>query len=150
MGGPADDHFAFKDDHSPVYDYAAFDPGLDAGRRRSIYRFIVRSVPDPFFECMDAADPSILTPKRSATLTALQALALLNSPFAVRGAEDLAGRLRASRADAAGQVELAFLLALGRPPGPVEADGVGRHAAAHGLESACRVIFNMNEFIFID
>jgi hypothetical protein len=150
MGGPADHHFAFKDDHSPVYDYAAFDPGLAAGRRRSIYRFIVRSVPDPFFECMDGADPSILTPKRCTTVTALQALALLNSPFAIAGAEQLAARLRAARGDAAGQVEEAFLLALGRPPSAAEAGAVGRHAAAHGLESACRVILNMNEFIFID
>jgi hypothetical protein len=150
MGGPADEHFAFKDDHSPVYDYAAFDPALASGRRRSIYRFTVRSVPDPFFECMDGADPSILTPKRNTTLTALQALALLNSPFAVHGAERFAARLRTARPDVAGQIGEAFLLALGRAASPAEAEAVGRHAEMHGLESACRVILNMNEFIFID
>ena len=43
MGGPSVRQFFFKDDHSPIYDYARFDvddPG--ALGRRSVYRFIVR------------------------------------------------------------------------------------------------------------
>ena len=52
-GGPAVQMFYFKDDHSPVYDYARFDPDAPGAYRRSIYRFIVRSVPDPFMERLD-------------------------------------------------------------------------------------------------
>src|SRR5690606_26024303 len=41
MGGPAAQMFFFKDDHSPIYDYARFDPDDPRSYRRSIYRFIV-------------------------------------------------------------------------------------------------------------
>ena len=94
MGGPAVRWFWFKDDHSPVYDYARFDPDGPGAYRRSIYRFIVRSVPDPFMERLDCPDPSVLTPKRSTTLTAIQALAMLNNAFVVRMSEHFAERLR--------------------------------------------------------
>src|SRR6185295_2948806 len=90
MGGPSVQQFWFKDDHSPVYDYARFDVDSPSGCRRSVYRFIVRSVPDPFMECLDAADPSLLTPRRSVTLTALQALSTLNDAFVVRQCEHFA------------------------------------------------------------
>ena len=63
MGGPSVQQFFFKDDHSPVYDYGRFDVDDPRSFRRSIYRFIVRSVPDPLMDCLDAADPSILTAK---------------------------------------------------------------------------------------
>ena len=36
-----------------------------ATRRRTVYRFVVRSVPNPFLECLDGADPNINTPVRS-------------------------------------------------------------------------------------
>jgi hypothetical protein len=149
-GGPPASHFRFHDDHSPVYDYAAFDVDDPASRRRSVYRHIVRSVPDPLMECLDSPDPSLLTPKRNTTITALQALAVLNSPFAVRYAEHFAERVRKLRDGVPDQVELASRLALGRPPRPEEAALLAAHAAEHGLESLCRVLLNANEFIFID
>src|SRR4029077_873568 len=77
MGGPSDRQFYFKDDHSPVYDYTRFDVDSKEGRRRSIYRLLVRRVTDPFMDCLDAAAPSQLVPRRNTTLTALQALATL-------------------------------------------------------------------------
>ncbi len=107
MGGPSVQQFYFKDDHSPVYDYARFDVDDPRSMRRSVYRFLVRSVPDPFMDCLDCADPSIMTPKRNTTLTSLQALALLNNPLVVRQAEHFAERLQSdargpSRADRSG------------------------------------------------
>ncbi len=75
MGGPSVQMFFFKDDHSPVYDYTRFDLDAPGANRRSIYSFIVRSVPDPFLERLDCPDPSVLTPKRSTTITPIQALA---------------------------------------------------------------------------
>ena len=110
MGGPSVQQFFFKDDHSPVYDYARFDVDDPRGLRRSVYRFLVRSVPDPFMECLDCADPSILTPKRNTTLTAIQALALLNNPFCVRQAEHLAERLRTIDQHAPQQIVAAYRL----------------------------------------
>jgi hypothetical protein len=150
MGGPSDRQFLFKDDHSPVYDYERFDVDGAEASRRSIYRFIVRSVPDPFMECLDAADPSLLTPRRNTTLTALQALSLLNNQFIVRQAEHFAKRVRGISADPAAQVAAASDLAYGRPPHADEIETLVRYIDRHGLENACRVILNANEFIFVD
>jgi len=146
MGGPSDEHFRFKDDHSPVYDYARFDVESPSARRRSVYRLVVRSVPDPFFEALDAADPSILSPVRGATLTALQALVALNDPFVLSQCRALAER--ASKAPE--PVAEAFRLALGRSPGPDEARDLGTLAERHGLASVCRALVNSNEFMFVD
>lgn len=150
MGGPAAEWFFFKDDHSPVYDYARFSPDGPGAYRRSIYRFIVRSAPDPFMERLDCPDPSILTPKRSTTLTAIQALAMLNNPFVVRMSEHFADRVRSAGSDAASQVSQAVSLALGRSATPEEAKLYGDYAARHGLQNLCRLLFNTNEFLFVD
>src|SRR6266446_4363101 len=87
IGGPSIQQFYFKDDHSPIYDNTRFDQDNPGARRRAVYRHIVRSVPDPFMDCLDAADPSLLTARRNTTLTALQALAILNNPFVLKQAE---------------------------------------------------------------
>ena len=150
MGGPSDQQFVFKDDHSPVYDYERFDVDSPASFRRSVYRFIVRSVPDPFMECLDCADPSLLTPKRNTTLTALQALSLLNNQFMVRQAEHFAARLEAASADRGQQIALAYQLAFGREPSENERRLVSEYAAHNGLANMCRVILNSNEFLFVD
>ena len=147
MGGPAVRWFRFKDDHSPVYDYAAFDPDAPGAYRRSIYRFIVRSVPDPFMERLDCPDPSVLTPKRTITLTAIQALAMMNNPFVVRMAEHMAARVRAASPDLNEQVRAATMLVWNRD-GP-SADLV-EYARRHGLENLCRVLLNSSEFLFVD
>ncbi len=141
MGGPAVQLFYFKNDHSPVYDYTRHDP-LDPGLyRRSIYRFLVRSVPDPFMDRLDCPDASILTPKRSTTLTAIQALTLLNNPFVQRMAQEFAARLPRE-----GALVRAFRETLGREPSQEEERLLGRMP----LADAIRVIFNSNEFVFVD
>jgi mono/diheme cytochrome c family protein len=150
MGGPSDQQFFFKDDHSPVYDYTRFDVDSPASFRRSVYRYLVRSVPDPFMECLDCADPSLLTPRRNATLTAQQALALLNNAFTVRQAEHFAERLRAEGADVKQQIGRAYEIALCRAPSPAELRLLSDYAARHGLANACRLLLNSNEFIFVD
>ena len=150
MGGPSAKQFYFKDDHSPVYDYERFDFDSPLAARRSVYRFIVRSVPDPFMESLDCADPSILTPKRNVTLTSLQALALLNNTFCVKQAEHLAERVGRQAASPAEQIDAAYRLALGRRPTAEESDLLVGYAQKFGLANACRLIFNGNEFMFID
>ena len=117
MGGPGFELFSFKDDHSPIYDHT--DPAkIDNPqvRRRTVYRFIVRSVPNPFMEALDCADPNLNTPVRSQTLTALQALALWNDLFMVRQSQEFARRLEATRRTTPARIVAAFRLALGREP----------------------------------
>jgi hypothetical protein len=150
MYGPSVRQFAFKDDHSPVYDYAKFDPDSPGADRRSVYRFIVRSVPDPLMDTLDCPDASLLSPKRNTTLTALQALSLLNNPFMTRHAEHLAQRVAKEAPDAPSQVAAAFELATARPPTTEELETLTDYATRHGLANACRVILNSNEFVFVD
>ena len=150
MGGPSVEHFFFKDDHSPIYDYSRFDVDAPGSYRRAVYRFIVRSVPDPLMESLDCPDASLLTPKRSSTLTAIQALAMLNDPFLVRQAEHFAERVRSARKELPAQVEQAYLFALGRKPSVEESQILVAYGENHGLENVCRLILNSNEFMFVD
>ncbi|MBM3290954.1 MAG: DUF1553 domain-containing protein [Candidatus Hydrogenedentes bacterium] len=150
MGGPGYDLFVFKDDHSPGYYYDQFDVADPKSFRRSVYRSIVRSVPDPFMETLDCADPSQNVPVRNATLTALQALAVFNNPFVIKQSEYFAQRVQAMAPGLDGQIAAAFQLALGRVPSEQEWTTLLEYAESNGLPSACRVLFNCNEFVFVD
>jgi hypothetical protein len=151
MGGPGFELFRFRDDHSPEYDHSALEKIHDpATYRRTIYRFIVRSVPNPFLDCLDCADPNQNVPVRTTTLTALQALALLNDPFMLKQAEYLAERLKQATDDPGVQIDLAFRLLFARLPTQQERAGLIEYAAKHGLAGACRLLFNANEFVFVD
>ena len=151
MYGPGDRLFVLeKPQHSPHYLYQKYDPATAETHRRSIYRFIVRSVPDPFMESLDCADPSQITPRRIETLTALQALSLLNDQFMVSMSEFFAQRVSQSASTLENQVTRAFAAALGRAPEQAEVKLLVELGKAHGLENVCRLILNSNEFIFID
>ena len=150
MGGPGFFAFGFVDDHSPHYKYHEYDPDDTASHRRSIYRFIVRSVPDPFMETLDCADPSLSVARRLETMTALQALSMMNNPFMVRMAEHAAARAREMSNTLQGQIAEIFKVALGRPPTDEEVDVLVRLAKERGLSNVCRLIFNLNEFVFVD
>jgi hypothetical protein len=150
MGGPSDEQFGFKDDHSPVYDYAKFDVDSPAGQRRSVYRFLVRSVPDPFMDRLDCPDASIITAKRNTTITAIQALALLNNPFVLRQAEHLAERVKGLTPDAEERVGWMYRLVLSRNPAAAERRRLAQFASRNGLENAARALLNSNEFLFVD
>ena len=56
-----------------VADYDGFDVDRPEARRPSIYRFLFRTVPDPFMDAMDCPDASQLAPVRNTSVTALQA-----------------------------------------------------------------------------
>lgn len=149
-GGPGYKPFGFKDDHSPHYKYEEHNPDDPASHRRSVYRFLVRSVPEPFMETLDCADPSLIVERRNETLTALQALALLNNRFMVRMAEHFAARVEKMQPDLPARIVTAYRLALGRAPTSEETQVLVEVATKHGLANACRLIFNMNEFCFVD
>lgn len=142
MGGPSFRDFRFKDDHTPKYQYHLHDPNDPASHRRTVYRFIARSQTQPFLTTLDCADPSQMVADRDETVTALQALALMNNPLIEAMSEKLAGR--------AGNVEKAFWLALGRAPEKEELEELIRYADRHGLPAAARVIYNLNEFSYVD
>jgi hypothetical protein len=150
MGGPSVEQFFFKDDHSPVYDYTRFDPDAPGNYRRSVYRFLVRSVPDPLMERFDCPDVSMIIGKRTTTITAIQALALMNNPFVLKQAEHLAERVRAASPSDEGQVRAAFRFALQRLPSERELATLNAYLQREGLVNLCRLILNINEFHFVD
>jgi len=150
MGGPSVQQFHFKDDHSPVYDYARYDLNSPGSDRRSIYRFIVRSVTDPFMDTLDCPDPSVLADRRTVTTTALQALALLNNPFVIKQSQRLADRIRHDASSLNEQVEAACWLVWNRPPTKQESRQLTGYAQKHGPENFCRLLFNSSEFVFLD
>lgn len=150
MGGPGYKLFGFKDDHSPHYKYHEHDPDDAATHRRSVYRMVVRSVPDPFMETLDCADPSQIVAKRTQTLTALQALALMNNRFMVRMAEHYAARVQGMGTTPAERINAAYRVALGRNATPDELQLLRPIADTRGMANVCRIILNSNEFIFVD
>src|SRR5205085_2366340 len=101
MGGPPARQFLLKAGvHvTPEVDYNDFDVDSRDARRRSVYRFIFRTLPDPFMDSMDCPDASQLSPTRNTSVTALQALSMLNNHFMVRYAEHFADRLGQLRTD---------------------------------------------------
>jgi hypothetical protein len=151
MYGPGFELFRYKDDHSPIYDHTDVTKiNHPDAMRRTVYRFVVRSVANPFLECLDCADPNISVPVRNATMTAPQALALLNNAFMVRQAEYFAERLRKHSDDPQQQITAAYRLAFGRPPTARERNALAGYSQRHGLANACRLLFNANEFLFVD
>jgi hypothetical protein len=149
-GGPGFRAFEFGDDHSPHYGYNNHDPDDPLSHRRSVYRLIVRSVPDPFMTTLDCADSSAVVPKRNETITPLQSLALLNNKFMVRMAEHFAARVEPAGPSNSERLTAAWRLAFSRDPDGDELSAIVDYANRHGLANACRLLFNMNEFVFID
>ena len=135
---------------TPVVDYLSFDVDRPENYRRSVYRFIFRTLPDPFMETLDCADASQLTPVRSASVTALQALTMLNNRFVVRQSEHIAARLERTSPDLAGRIAAAYELILGRPATPRDVQLVADYATKHGLANAVRMLLNSNEFMFVN
>jgi hypothetical protein len=152
MGGPGWQDFAIEHpQHSPHYRYDLADPEDRGTWRRGVYRFVVRSQTQPFMTCLDCADPSMRVEKRNESISAPQALALLNNGFMLVQSRRFAERLaREAGADPAAQVDQAFRLALGRSPDAEERAMLVELVVAHGLANACRTILNLNEFSFVD
>jgi hypothetical protein len=151
MGGPGFQDFVIEHpQNSPHYQYHLFDPSNPVAHRRSVYRFIVRSQPQPFLTTLDCADPSMSVERRNESLTALQALALLNDRFMLAMAVEFGVRLGQHPDDLPARVEHAYRLALGRPPTAGERDAMVAYARRFGLPNMCRALFNLSEFVFVD
>jgi len=151
MFGPGFQDFVLqRPEHSPHYEYHLHDPNDPSCHRRAIYRFLVRSQQQPFMQTLDCADPSQSVARRDSTVTALQSLALLNNRLMVCMSEHFAERLACEAPDPRQQVVRAFQLALGRAPSDSESKSLVAFVQRHGLPNLCRLVFNLNEFLFVD
>jgi hypothetical protein len=152
MYGPPVAHFTSKPGiHvTPEADYDAFDVDAPAARRRSVYRFVFRTRPDPLLEALDCPDASQSAPVRGTSVGAPQALVLWNNKFVLRHAQHLAAAARAATPDAVGQLREIAARVLCRPPTPAEEAAWADYARRHGLANLCRVLLNSSEFLFAD
>jgi hypothetical protein len=151
LGGPSFQDFVIeKPEHSPHYEYRLHDPEDPKAHRRSIYRFLVRSQPQPFMAALDCPDPSMQVAHRNQSVTALQSLALLNNALVVTLSKHFADRLNKTNRTVHEKTIAGFYAAIGRPPTEEEAEQLTRFAEEFGLENFCRALFNLNEFAFVD
>ncbi len=152
MGGPGYQDFVVRHpEHSPHYEYHLADPNDPATWRRSVYRFLVRSQTQPFMTSLDCADPSMRVERRNESVSAIQALTLLNNGFMVAQAAHFADRVqREAGNEPLAQVDYAMRLALGRSPSADERAALAEFLRAEGLANVCRVLINLNEFAFVD
>jgi len=151
MGGPGWQDFVVEHpEHSPHYEYRLADPEDTKTWRRSVYRFIVRSQTQPWMTSLDCADPSIRVDKRNESVSAIQALALLNNGFMLSQSKHFAERVARESADIETQVDRAYRLALGNSPTITDRQQLIEFAKENGLPYLCRVLLNLNAFIFVD
>lgn len=151
MYGPGFRDFVIeKPEHSPHYEYHLHDPEDPLAHRRSIYRMIVRSQPQPFLTTFDCADPSAQVAVRNESLSPTQALALLNNGLTISLAKHTAVKLKARDQELSAQARRLFYEATGRPPNDAELAALAEYAERHGLAALCRAVFNLNEFLFVD
>ena len=151
MYGPGFRDFVLEHpEHSPHYEYHKHNPEDVRIHRRSVYRFLVRSPQQPFMSTLNCADPSQQVARRDDAITALQSLALLNNKLMVSMASHFASDIEQTHTGHAAAVSEAFFRAIGRAPTPEEASDLVAYAGKHGLPNACRLLFNLNEFSFVD
>jgi hypothetical protein len=126
--------------------------------RRSVYMYVKRMFRLPMLEIFDAPDSSFSCARREATNVAPQALALMNSRFMFERAKELAARLTKKDGDNPDTwVEDGWKLALARSPSAEEKrkalnmfDNNSGDTRSRALVEYCLMLFNLNEFIYVD
>ncbi len=111
-----------------------------------------RDVTPNFLQAFDVDDGRAPCPMRTQTVTAPQALFLMNSPDVDKACVELSDRLqKEAKGDLTSAVDLAFKVTLSRPPSSAEK----RSALAYLENDAARLkqfswlMFNLDEFIYV-
>ena len=113
--------------------------------RRSVYMFHRRNMVLPFMESFDVADASESCGRRTSSVNATQVFMMFNSDFASERAASLA--------------EAVFRYALGRPPSSAELEQCASFLNDETesdeeldvpLKELCLVVFNSNEFSYLE
>jgi len=123
----------------------------ESGWRRMIYGEKIRLTQIGVFGVFDCPDASQMMPTRSVSTSAVQALALFNSHFVNRQANFMADDIKEqSPGDTEQQIVSAFQRTLSRPPTQQEIEDLLPFVVDHGLHDLGRILFNLNEFVFIN
>jgi hypothetical protein len=117
--------------------------------RRSVYIFQKRTIQVPMMELFDAPNGIVSCARRNRSTIATQALILMNNDFVLDQAKRFAARLeREAGDDRAAQVNLAFELALSRPPSAKELAESTAFLKSGSLTDFAQTIFSLNEFSY--
>jgi hypothetical protein len=118
--------------------------------RRSVYVYRKRGLPLPMFEVFDLPDQNISCGRRNVSTVPTQALTLFNDEFVLRQARLFADRVREAAPDnAARQIDLAYRIALARPPHEDEAAVAREFLSRRSLADFTHVLLNLNEFLYV-
>jgi hypothetical protein len=140
-------HFQFKGSNF----YESIDEAGPESRRRTIYRFSPRGGRNPFLDTFDCPDPSVTTPKRAATTTPLQSLALMNNALMFQMADDFANRMQREAGDSAvAQIKLVYLVAYAREADEQEVQTAALASLPNtDWRHSAELILNSNEFLYV-
>ena len=135
--------------------------------RRSVYVFVRRNTRYPMFEVFDMPDTHESCPRRNATVTAPQALELLNNELVLDWARSLAARVSNDAGlTLEGQVDRAWRFVYSRPATTGERKEAleflerqramlsarlpAEEAQTAALADLCHMLVNSNEFLYVN
>jgi mono/diheme cytochrome c family protein len=117
--------------------------------RRSVYIYAKRSLPFPMVHVFDLPDQNVSFGARNVSTIPTQALTLMNNDFVLRQAQLFADRLKKDAGDdVAKQVDLAYRLALTRPPTSKELSMAVDMVGTGSLVDFTHVVLNLSEFLY--
>ena len=132
----------------------SIDPQKPDSVRRTVYARISRLKLNAMLVMFDHPDPNAHAAKRVETTTSLQKLFVLNSPFMVKQAEELAKRIQAADSTTAGRIDFAYRRLFGRVPSDDEArlakTFVESATSKSAWEQYSQVLLASNELLFVD
>ena len=162
MGGPSAVPPLSKEEMAGMRDPSQWPLSSDPAEyhRRSVYLYVKRGFRMPMLESFDMPETSLSCERRDATTVAPQALTLMNSDFSLAQAKAFAGSLQRSFPQrGAAQIQAAWRRALGRAPTSAEVEEAlqflsrqdqSGESKVSGLTKFCLMLFNMNEFLYVD
>ena len=117
--------------------------------RRSIYVYAKRTLPNPLLQVFDLPDMSQSFGARYTSTVPTQALQLLNDDFVLNQAQRFADRLKKEAGNDVGkQVDLAYRIALTRPPTATELSIATDMIGSGSLVDFADVMLNLSEFLY--
>jgi hypothetical protein len=118
--------------------------------RRSLYVYRKRGMAFPMFEVFDMPDPNFSAGRRSISTVPTQALTLINNAFVLKQAQMFADRVKKEAGDdPVKQIQLAYRIALGRPPDGTELAIASDTVGTHSLTDLTDVLLNLSEFLYM-
>jgi len=117
--------------------------------RRSVYVYRKRGLAFPMFQVFDLPEQNVTAAARYVSTVPTQALTMLNDAFVLRHAQLFADRVKKEAGDdPARQIDLAYRMALTRPPTRTEL-AIALDATRTGsLVDFTHVLLNVNEFVY--